>query len=111
MHGFPWVSAISRGGQQLGSPASWESGGSFGTPRTVIVAPGATAHAVLAYHDVVVCTAPGCDPVNTAFELGVYPPGQRGATVAFFGLEACSRAGPFYLSAGPVKPGAGTVNG
>jgi Domain of unknown function (DUF4232) len=111
MYGFPGVSAISRGGQQLGSPANWESGGSFGTPRTVIVRPGATAHTVLAYHDVVVSTSPGCDPVNTTFELRVYPPDQRGATFAFFGLQACSHAGPAYLSVGPVKPGVGTING
>jgi hypothetical protein len=111
MHGFPGVSAISRGGQQLGSPANWESGGSFGTPRTVTVAPGATVHAILAYHDVEAYTASVCDPVNTTFELRVYPPDQRGATFAFFDLEACSHAGPFYLSVGPVKPGVGTING
>ena len=111
MYGFPGVSAISRGGQQLGSPANRESGGGFGTPRTVIVAPGATAHAILAYHDVVVSTAPGCDPVGTTFELRVDPPGQRGATFAFFGLQACSHAGPAYLSVGPIKPGVGTING
>jgi hypothetical protein len=111
MYGFPGVSAISRGGQQLGSPANWESGGSFGTPRTVIVRPGATAHAILAYHDVVVSTTPGCDPVNTTFQLRVYPPDQRGATFALFDLEACSHAGPIYLSVGPIKPGVGTISG
>jgi hypothetical protein len=111
MHGFPGVSAISRSGHQLGSPASWESGGGFGTPRTVNVAPGATVHAVLAYHDVEVSTAAGCDPVNTTFELRVYPPDERGATFPFFDLEACSHGGPIYLSVGPIKPGVGTING
>jgi hypothetical protein len=111
MRGFPGVSAISHGGQQLGSPASWESGGGFGTPTTVTVAPGATAHAILAYHDAAVSTAPGCDPVNTTFELRVYPPGERAAALAFFDLEACSHAGPIYLSVGPIKPGVGTING
>jgi hypothetical protein len=111
MYGFPGVSAISRGGQQLGSPAAWVSGGSFGTPRTVLVAPGAAAHAILAYHDVVVSTVSGCDPVTTTFELRVYPPDQRGAAFAFFGLQACSHAGPVYLSVGPIKPGVGTTSG
>jgi hypothetical protein len=111
MYGFPGVSAISRGGQQLGRPANWKSGGSFGTPRTVIVPPGATAHAILAYHDVAVSTTSGCDPVNTTFELRVYPPDQRGATFAFFDLKACSHAGPIYLSVGAIKPGVGTING
>ena len=111
MRGFPGVSAISRDGKQLGSPASWESGGGLGTPRTVNVAPGATVHAILAYHDAAVSTESGCDPVNTTFDLRVYPPDDRGATLAFFDLEACSHAGPIYLSVGPIKPGVGTING
>jgi len=111
MHGFPGVSAISRTGKQLGSPASWGSAGGSGTPRTVIVAPGATVHAVLAYHDVGAYTPSACHPVNTTFELRVYPPDQRGAAYAFFDLAACSHAGPAYLGVGPVKPGAGTING
>jgi len=111
MDGFPGVSAVSRGGQQLGSPANRESGDGFGTPRTVTVAPGATVHAILAYRDVEVSTAAGCDPVSTTAGLRVYPPGQRGAAFAFFDLRACSHAGPGYLSVGPVKPGPGTVNG
>jgi hypothetical protein len=49
--------------------------------------------------------------VNTTFELRVYPPDERGATFAFFDLEACSHAGPVYLSVGPIKPGVGTING
>jgi hypothetical protein len=111
MYGFPGVSVISRTGRQLGSPAKRESGGGFGTPRTVTVRPGATVHAILAYHDAEVSAAPGCDPVNTTFELRVYPPNERGTTFAFFSLEACSHAGPIYLSIGPIKPGVGTING
>ena len=111
MDGFPGVSAISRGGKQLGSPAIWASGGSFGTPRTVILPPGATAHAILAYRDVGAYTASRCDPVDTTSQLRIYPPDQRGAAFAFFDLPACSHAGPAYLSVGPVKPGVGTING
>ena len=111
LYGFPGVSAISRTGQQLGSPASWASGGTFGTPRTVVVEPGATVHAILAYHDAAVSTAPGCHAVNTTSQLRVYPPDQRGAAYAFFDLPACSHAGPAYLSVGPIKPGVGTING
>jgi hypothetical protein len=111
MRGFPGVSAVSRSGRQLGSPANWETGGGLGTPRTVIVAPGATVHSILAYHDVAVSTESGCDPVNTTFELRVYPPDDHGATFAFFDLEACSHAGPLYLSVGPIKAGVGTING
>jgi Protein of unknown function (DUF4232) len=105
MRGFPGVSAIDRNGHQLGSPA----GRSHVVPaRTVVLAPGATAHTILRYSDVTVSTAPGCHPVFSTFELRVYPPGQRGATYAAFDLEACSHAGPVYLDVEPILPGVGT---
>lgn len=108
MRGFPGVSVIDRNGHQLGSPAGWDTGVAA---RTVIIAPGATAHTILRYGDATVTTAPGCHPVFSAFELRVYPPGQYGATYAAFGLEACSHAGPIYLTVEPVLPGVGTING
>jgi hypothetical protein len=112
LYGFPGVSAIDREGRQLGSPAGWESGtqggGPVGTAHTVILAPGATAHAVLAYHDAVVGSAPGCHPA-TASELRVYPPDQRTAARAFFDLPVCSHAGPVYLNVGPIQRG--TISG
>ena len=108
MRGFPGVSAIDRNGHQLGSPARWATGVAA---RTVVLAPGATAHTILRYSDVEVSTAPGCDPVFSTFELRVYPPGQYSATYAFFGLEACSHAGPVYMSVEPILPGVGTING
>jgi hypothetical protein len=108
MRGFPGVSAIDRNGHQLGSPARWDR---VIPVRTVVLAPGATAHTILRYSDATVTTAPGCHPVFTTFELRVYPPGQYGATHAAFGLEACSHAGPIYLSVEPILPGVGTING
>ena len=108
MRGFPGVSAISRTGHQLGSPARWAG---VAPVSTVILAPGATAHTILQWSDATVTTAPGCDPVFTTFELRVYPPGQYSATYAAFDLEACSHAGPIYLSVGPIRPGVGTING
>jgi Protein of unknown function (DUF4232) len=108
LHGFPGVSAIARNGHQLGSPAGWSA---RVAARTVVIAPGATAHTILQYRDAEVSTAPGCDPVNTAVVLRVYPPGQYDATVAAFDLQACSHAGPVYMSVVPIRPGVGTVNG
>lgn len=108
LRGFPGVSAIARNGHQLGSPAGWSA---RVTARTVVLAPGATAHTILQYRDAEVSTAPGCDPVNTAVVLRVYPPGQYHATVAAFDLPACSHAGPVYMSVEPILPGVGTVNG
>jgi hypothetical protein len=108
MRGFPGVSVIDRNGHQLGSPASWDH---VVPARTVVLAAGATAHTILRYSDATVTTAPGCHPVFSAFELRVYPPGQYSATYAAFGLEACSHAGPIYLSVEPVLSGVGTING
>jgi hypothetical protein len=108
MRGFPGVSAIDRNGHQLGSPA----GRDHTRPvRTVVLAPGATAHAILRYGDVQVATAPGCHPVSGMFELRVYPPGQRQATYAAFSVAACSHAGPVYLDVTPLQAGVGTRNG
>jgi hypothetical protein len=109
LSGFPGVSALNAQGQQLGSPAGWDR---TTTPHTVILAPGATAHTFLAYHDVAVTTEAGCDPVNTAVLLRVYPPGRHSATDAAYDFQSCSRAGPVYLSiSGPIVPGVGTLNG
>ena len=108
MRGFPGVSAIDRNGHQLGSPASWD----HALPaRTVVLAPGATAHSILRWSDATVATSPGCHPVSSTFELRIYPPGQYRATYAAFGLKACSHAGPAYLGVETIQPGVGTVNG
>jgi hypothetical protein len=107
--GFPGVSAINAQGHQLGNSANWEP---TSAPHTVILAPGATAHTMLAYHDVAVTGEAGCDPVNSAVLLKVYPPGQHRATYAEYDLQSCSHTGVNYLSiAGPIIPGVGTVNG
>src|ERR1700739_4615713 len=63
LRGFPGVSAVDRNLHQLGSPA----GRARVVPvRTVVLAPGRTAHAVLRYGDVTVSTAPGCHPTFRA---------------------------------------------
>jgi hypothetical protein len=109
LFGYPGVSALDHNGHQLGSPASW---GSRAGARIVNLAPGATAHTILAYHDVAVSTEPGCHPVNSAANLRVYPPGQRSATFAAFSFEACSHAGPIWMTiTEPIIPGVGTIYG
>jgi hypothetical protein len=109
LFGFPGVSVIDRNGYQLGSPANWIR---TAAPHAVILGPGATAHTMLAYHDAVVTTEPGCDPVYSAMLLRVYPPDQYSPTYGAFSFEACSHAGPVYLSIwGPIIPGVGTANG
>jgi len=105
MRGFAGVSAVDRNLHQLGSPA----GRAHVVPvRSVVLAPGRTAHAVLRYGDVTVSTAPGCHPTSRTFELRVYPPGQHHATYAAFDFEVCSHAGPVYMDTGPIQAGVGT---
>jgi hypothetical protein len=105
MRGFAGVSAVDRNLHQLGSPA----GRAHVVPvRTVILAPGRTAHAILRYGDVTVSTAPGCHPTFRTFELRVYPPGQYHATYAAFDFEVCAHAGPVYMDIGPIQAGVGT---
>jgi Protein of unknown function (DUF4232) len=108
MHGFPGVSAVNRFGRELGSPANREYTSS---PRTVVLAPGATAHAILGWSDVAVDTEPGCDPTYSAAQLQIYLPGQYQAAYTMFDLEACSHAGANYMIIGPVIPGVGTIYG
>jgi hypothetical protein len=106
LSGYPAVSAISRAGVRLGSPAGR---GLLTIAPRVLLAPGATAHTTLAYHGRLVSTGAGCDPVDTAFELRVYLAGQNRATYAAFGFQACSHAGPVYLTiTEPIRAGVGT---
>jgi len=108
MRGFPGVSAVDRNLHQLGSPAGRDR---VIPVRTVVLAPGATAHAILRYGDVAVATSPGCHPTSRTFELRVYPPGQHHATYAAFDFEVCSHAGPVYMGIEPVQAGVGTHSG
>ena len=109
LFGYPGVSALDSNGNQLGSPAYWDS---LAGARIVNLAPGATAHTMLAYHDVVVSTDPRCAPVKLATYLRVYPPDQRSSTDAAFPVDACSHAGPLSMSIfEPIIPGVGTMNG
>src|SRR6201995_2310349 len=65
LRGFPGVSALDRAAHQLGRPAARD----HAVPvRTVVLAPGATAHSVLRVSDVVLST-PACHPVYRAVEL------------------------------------------
>jgi hypothetical protein len=109
LYGYPGVSALDSNGNQLGAPAGW---GPLAGARIVNLAPGATAHTILGYHDVAVTTEANCAPVKQAVDLRVYPPGQRSATDADFVVPACSRPGPVYMSIiEPIIPGVGTING
>jgi len=86
LYGFPGASATDSNGYRLGSPARWDHPAQ---PRVVTLAPGATAHSVLAYSDVAVANCPSAS-VRAAFALRIYPPDQFQPTHAFWDLEACT---------------------
>jgi Protein of unknown function (DUF4232) len=94
--GYPGVSAVSRSGRQLGSPAGW---GAPGNP-VVTLPNGYTATSLLRVED---ARAYGCRA--TAAGLRVYPPNQFTAKVISYRLSACARRGPVWMGAGPVRRG------
>ena len=97
--GYPGVSAVDLTGRRLGSPASRNAAH---TSRTVTLANGASAKAVLRIVDVANYPASRCRPV-TAAGLRVYPPNQAAAKVVPFPFRACSRSGPVYLTVEAVQ--------
>jgi Protein of unknown function (DUF4232) len=99
LYGYPGVSGLNASGKQVGSPAQWVK---FAVPRTVTLAPGATAHAQLAYRvQLIGSERQYMTPVT---ELRVYLPGQKAAAHAFFSVEGITIDRP-YLEIGPVELG------
>jgi len=106
LRGYPGVSALSQAGSQLGNPAAWGSVANAPVV-TVTLAPGGTAHAVLAYSDAQVGSTS-----STAYAAGlrVYPPGQYQPSYAFWSLKGITVTGQTYLRVSPVEPGVGTIS-
>lgn len=100
--GYPGVAAVTSNLKQLGNAAARDSAYAA---RVVNLAPGASAHAVLRYVDVV-ATDPGCKAKDASY-LKVYPEAQRSATETFFGLPSCTTTGKTwdYLMVTTVQPG------
>ena len=83
-------------GRQVGRPAIWT-----GTPATVTLKPGATAHAVLNVHNArALCAKP-----QTSTYLSVIAPGQRTVFPDPFQSRACP--GKSVMHVAPVRPGTG----
>ena len=91
--GYPGVSAVDLRGRQLGSAGSRNPS----VAHVVSLPSGATAGAVLRITDVANYPASTCHPVAAA-GLRVYPPNETASKVVPFPFEACSHAGPVYLS-------------
>jgi hypothetical protein len=99
MYGYPGVSAVGANGRQLGSAAARMSA----TKRIVNVAPGATVHATLAYHDAVTSSTPSCKAIPATL-IRAYPPDQRAYTQGFDSLPSC-RGSVVYMGIGVIQPG------
>ena len=98
LYGFPGVSATA-GGRQAGSAAQRNHSAPV---RSVVLAPGASAHALLQITDVANFDRTACRPV-TAAGLVVYPPNQTASAFIPFRFAACAARGPVFLSVSPVQ--------
>ncbi len=95
LYGHPGVAQMNAG-KQVGLPATWT-----GTPATVTLAPGATAHAVLNVHDAgAICASP-----QPATSLNVIAPGLTTAWPDPFQSSACP--GKSVMDVAPVRAGTG----
>jgi hypothetical protein len=104
LFGFPGVSAVAAGGQQLGSPAARDPGD---PRRLVTLGPGATAHVFLRIVNVGFFPPAACHPAD-AIGLKVFPPNNRTATVvAPFPFQACAKKGPLFLFVRTTVAGTG----
>lgn len=102
LFGFPGVAAIDSQNRILGRPATREGGPSV----RVVLAPGATAHAVLRLIDVGVFPTRMCRP-TTAAGLQIFPPNTSDASIIPESLRVCSSRAVSYLSVRPVHAGVG----
>jgi hypothetical protein len=104
MFGYPGVSFVSGiAGRQLGGSALRNA--TF-APHTVLLSPGATAHASMQVIVAQNYPASACKPV-TAHWLRVYPPDQFTATYVQFTAVTCTGAVPGGSTLGiyVVRPG------
>jgi Protein of unknown function (DUF4232) len=99
LSGYPGVSAVDVAHRQLGSSASRDTSVAS---RTVTVANGATAIAVLRLVSIGALPASRCRPASAA-GLRIYPPNRREAKIIPFPFSACSRGGERYLSVRAVQ--------
>jgi hypothetical protein len=103
LYGYPGVSALARGGHQLGRAAGR---GPASANRLVTLGRGATAHALLQITDVANFPPASCGE-TTAVALRVYPPGATRSLEIPFTFQACGQSGPVYLHVGTTKGGTG----
>ena len=92
--------ASATGGHQVGAAAR-----PLGKPRTVTLAPGATAHQMLDIEDVTFFARAECHQM-TAPALAFRPGGRYSVEVSF-AFGACSAPKFLYMTIDPIHPGVG----
>ena len=100
LRGHPGVSAVNLSGGRVGQPAGWGNPGNAPL-RTIRLANGATATAVLAVTDVYNYPAGVCHRV-TAAGLRVIPPNQFTSKLVPYPIKACSSS-QVFMQAGVVQ--------
>ena len=100
LRGHPGVSAANLGGARVGTPAGWGNRGNAKL-RTIRLANGATATAVLAVTDVYNYPAGVCHRV-TAAGLRVIPPNQFTSKLVPYPIGACTTS-QVFMQAGVVQ--------
>jgi Protein of unknown function (DUF4232) len=100
LRGHPGVSAVNLGGARVGTPAGWGNPGNAKL-RTIRLANGATATAVLAATDVYNYPASACHRI-TAAGLRVIPPNQFTSKLVPYPLGACTTS-QVFMQAGAVQ--------
>ena len=93
LRGYPGVSAVGLGGQQLGRAASRNP---QHPSRTITLTPGSTATAILQIANAANFPVSVCKP-TTAAGVRAYPPGQTTSRTVPFPFPACSRSRPLYM--------------
>lgn len=103
LRGHPGVSTVNLSGSQIGRPARWGNPGNAGHARlrTVRLARGATATAVLAVTNVYNFPPKVCRRV-TAAGLRVYPPNQFTSRLVPYPIGACTTR-QVFMTAGVVQ--------
>ena len=97
--GYPGVSAISKSGQRLGSPAGHDTRYS---PRRVRLQPHESAATTIRVTDVANYPKASCRPTR-AYGLRVFPPNQKKSVVLKFRLRVCAKPGHRYMSVQVVR--------
>lgn len=97
--GYPGVSAITRSGHRLGSPAGRDR---RYAPKRVTLQPHESARTTIRVVNVSNYPKSRCHPTR-AWGLRVFPPNQKKSVAMHFPIRACAKPGVRYMSVRAVR--------